>query len=34
MSEAVVRLSNVWKIFGARASEAMDAVKAEGHRQA
>ncbi|MEO0820394.1 MAG: glycine betaine/L-proline ABC transporter ATP-binding protein [Pseudomonadota bacterium] len=30
MTEAVVRLSNVWKIFGARASEAMDAVKAEG----
>ncbi|MEO1459158.1 MAG: ATP-binding cassette domain-containing protein, partial [Pseudomonadota bacterium] len=30
VTEAVVRLSNVWKIFGARASEAMDAVKAEG----
>jgi glycine betaine/proline transport system ATP-binding protein len=30
MSEAVVKLSNVWKIFGDRADEAMSAVKAEG----
>ncbi len=30
MSEAVVKLSNVWKIFGERADEAMAAVKAEG----
>ena len=29
MSEAVVKLSNVWKIFGDRANEAMAAVKAE-----
>ena len=30
MPEAFVNLSNVWKIFGARAGEAMAAVKAEG----
>ncbi len=30
MSEAVVKLSNVWKIFGERSGEAMAAVKAEG----
>ena len=30
MSEAVVKLANVWKIFGERADEAMAAVKAEG----
>ncbi|MDE0698213.1 MAG: glycine betaine/L-proline ABC transporter ATP-binding protein [Boseongicola sp.] len=30
MSEAVVRLTDVWKIFGERAEEAMSAVKSEG----
>lgn len=30
MSQPAVRLSNVWKIFGPRAAEAMAAVKAEG----
>lgn len=30
MSEAVVKLTDVWKIFGARAAEAMSAVKSEG----
>jgi len=30
MAEAVIKLSNVWKIFGERAAEAMTAVKAEG----
>ena len=30
MTEIVVKLSNVWKIFGDRADEAMDAVKTEG----
>ena len=30
MSEAVVKLNDVWKVFGARASEAMAAVKSEG----
>ncbi len=30
MTEAVVTLSNVWKIFGDRADEAMAAVRAEG----
>ncbi|MDU8945198.1 quaternary amine ABC transporter ATP-binding protein [Ovoidimarina sediminis] len=30
MSEAVVKLTDVWKIFGNRAAEAMAAVKSEG----
>lgn len=30
MSEAVVKLTDVWKIFGANASDAMAAVKSEG----
>lgn len=30
MSEVVVKLTDVWKIFGARANEAMAAVKSEG----
>lgn len=30
MAEPVVRLSNVWKVFGANAAEAMQAIKAEG----
>lgn len=30
MSETVVRLESVWKVFGDRSSEAMDAIKAEG----
>ncbi|MEM6587104.1 MAG: betaine/proline/choline family ABC transporter ATP-binding protein [Pseudomonadota bacterium] len=30
MSEAVVELENVWKIFGERAPEAMEAVRTEG----
>ncbi len=30
MSEAVVELENVWKVFGARAGEAMKAIRAEG----
>ena len=30
MSETVVKLQNVWKIFGPRAEEAMEAVLAEG----
>ena len=30
MSETVVKLTDVWKIFGTRADEAMAAVKAEG----
>ncbi|MEM9198517.1 MAG: glycine betaine/L-proline ABC transporter ATP-binding protein [Pseudomonadota bacterium] len=30
MSEAVVRLDGVWKIFGDRSAEAMDAIRAEG----
>ena len=30
MDEPVVKLSNVWKIFGERADEAMSAVKSEG----
>ena len=30
MTEPVVKLSNVWKIFGTRADEAMAAVRAEG----
>jgi len=30
MAEPVVKLSNVWKIFGTRADEAMAAVKSEG----
>ncbi|MEM9238999.1 MAG: ATP-binding cassette domain-containing protein, partial [Pseudomonadota bacterium] len=30
MSDAVVELENVWKIFGERASDAMDAVRQEG----
>ena len=30
MSEAVVKLTDVWKIFGARAGEAMAAVKSQG----
>ena len=30
MNEIVVKLTDVWKIFGARAEEAMTAVKAEG----
>ena len=30
MAEPVVRLSNVWKVFGTRAAEAMTAIKAEG----
>ncbi len=30
MAEPVVRLSNVWKVFGTRAAEAMQAIKAEG----
>ncbi len=30
MSETVVKLTDVWKIFGARAEEAMSAVKNEG----
>ena len=30
MSEAVVKLTDVWKIFGARAEEAMTAVKSQG----
>ncbi|MEM7290561.1 MAG: hypothetical protein AAF412_09390, partial [Pseudomonadota bacterium] len=29
-SETVIEISNVWKIFGARADEAMAAVNAEG----
>jgi glycine betaine/proline transport system ATP-binding protein len=33
MSETVVRLQNVWKIFGPRAEEAMQAVLAEGLRK-
>ncbi|MDI3338146.1 glycine betaine/L-proline ABC transporter ATP-binding protein [Defluviimonas aestuarii] len=30
MAEPVVRLSNVWKVFGTRAAEAMQAIRAEG----
>ncbi|MEL6217905.1 MAG: glycine betaine/L-proline ABC transporter ATP-binding protein [Pseudomonadota bacterium] len=30
MAETVVKLSNVWKVFGDRSSEAMTAIKAEG----
>ena len=30
MSETVVKLTDVWKIFGARALEAMEAVKSQG----
>ena len=30
MSEAVVKVTDVWKIFGARAQEAMSAVKSKG----
>lgn len=30
MSEPVVKLSEVWKIFGSRAEEALQAIKAEG----
>ncbi len=30
MTEAVIKLSKVWKIFGSKADEAMAAVKAEG----
>ncbi|MEM7496482.1 MAG: glycine betaine/L-proline ABC transporter ATP-binding protein [Pseudomonadota bacterium] len=30
MSEAVVRLDSVWKVFGDRADEALDAVRREG----
>ena len=30
MTETVVKLTDVWKIFGARAEEAMDAVRNEG----
>ena len=30
MSETVVKLNDVWKIFGERSEEAMAAVKAEG----
>ncbi len=30
MTDAVVELENVWKIFGERASEAMEAVRTEG----
>ena len=30
MSEPVIKLDDVWKIFGNRAEEAMAAIKAEG----
>ena len=30
MSEVVVKLTDVWKIFGTRAEEAIAAVKSEG----
>jgi glycine betaine/proline transport system ATP-binding protein len=30
MAEPVVRLSNVWKVFGTRAAEAMQAIRADG----
>ena len=30
MNETVVKLTDVWKIFGERADEAMAAVKSEG----
>lgn len=30
MAEPVVRLSNVWKVFGTRSAEAMQAIRAEG----
>jgi len=30
MSDAVVELENVWKVFGSRASEAMTAIRNEG----
>ncbi|MEZ5912236.1 MAG: glycine betaine/L-proline ABC transporter ATP-binding protein [Paracoccaceae bacterium] len=30
MGEPVVRLSNVWKVFGLRSAEAMQAIKSEG----
>lgn len=30
MSDAVVELENVWKVFGARAGEAMKAIRSEG----
>ena len=30
MSDAVVELENVWKVFGTRASEAMEAIRARG----
>ena len=30
MSEVVIKLTDVWKIFGARANEAMAAIKSEG----
>ena len=30
MSEAVVELENVWKVFGARSGEAMKAIRSEG----
>lgn len=30
MSETVVKLTDVWKVFGDRADEAMEAIKAEG----
>ena len=30
MDETVVKLTDVWKVFGARSEEAMDAIKAEG----
>ncbi len=33
MDEPVVKLENVWKIFGARAEEAMAAVRSEGIRK-
>ncbi|MEO1687919.1 MAG: ATP-binding cassette domain-containing protein, partial [Pseudomonadota bacterium] len=30
MGEAVVKLNDVWKVFGERADEAMSAIKSEG----
>ena len=30
MSDAVVELENVWKVFGSRADDAMKAIRAEG----
>ena len=30
MTNAVIELENVWKLFGSRASEAMQAIQAQG----